>query len=460
LTPLIGAFCILRVDGKGPNSTANINVAAIWSAGSVLTLTTLLLVLATINDAKPEYFHNYFLLEANGASVYFMEVAALATLLGMLVAQNEIKFQAKKFAVITLLLEALSMILFSAENVFIFSAAFGSIVFILHFLSGVFTTTEHHHGRHFSILFLGAVFVIFGSIYIGGATGISELRILSEHPISSVQGYVFFTIFSVGLCAMLGLFPLHLWIFESYANSPCAVAMLLGGIGSLVGGYGAIAVLIPITRNVVMHVYNYAMYFALISVIYSLLLAVIQTNLKSVLSCVTVCYSAIAVVGIFSCDENGFIGGVYCLLASGVVSSLLFCVVYVTEARGALRHLSTIALIPLLALVATPLLPFFSCGFFITVGLLHKHLWLGIILCVGMTWGMSLIAKLIYEMLFCNAGEKKEISLSKNELVYLLLPIFFILLIGLFPQTIITPLRDFGRQLPFATKHFSEGGFQ
>jgi NADH-quinone oxidoreductase subunit M len=236
--------------------------------------------------------------------------------------------------------------------------------------------------------------------------------------------------------------------------------MLFGGIGSLIGGYGVIAVLIPITKNVSMHVYNYAMYFAMISVIYSLSLAVIQTDLKRILCCVTVCYSAIAAVGIFSCDTNGFIGGVYCLLANGVVSSLLFCVMYVAKARGELRYLSTIVHVSLLALVATPLLPFFNSGFFITVGLLHKHLWLGIILCSGMIWGMSLIVKLIYEMLFCNAGGPKEISLSKNELIYLLPPMFFILLIGLFPKTIMKSLHNFEYQSLFTAAHFSEGGSQ
>jgi NADH-quinone oxidoreductase subunit M len=426
----------------------------------VLALTTLLLVFSTINDTRTEYFHNYFLLEANGASVYFMEVAALTMLLSMLVARNEINFQTKKFAVMTLLLEALSMILFSAENVFIFSAAFGSIVCVLYFLFGVFSTAaRQYHDKHFFILFLGAIFIIFGSLHIGGATGISELRILLKHPIPSIHGYVFFVIFSVGLCAMLGLFPLHLWIFESYASSHCAVAMLLGGIGSLVGGYGMIAVLIPITKDISIHVYNYAMYFALISVIYSLSLAVIQTDLKRVLSCVTICYSAIATVGIFSCDANGFIGGVYGMLANGIVSSLLFCVVYVTESRGKLKHLSTIALAPLLALAATPLLPFFNSGFLIAVGLLHKHLLLGIILCGGMIWGMSLITKLIYEMLFCSAGEPKEISLSKNELVYLLPPIFFTLLMGLFPQKIMKSFHNLEYQSLFAAAHFSEGDF-
>jgi NADH-quinone oxidoreductase subunit M len=480
LTPLLGAFCILRAKEDVPNAD-NIKSAAVWSALSALMLTTSLLVFS-YNSANPgqDYGHRYLHLhlEVGRFSAYFMEVTAFLTLLATLLAKSEINCQIKKFAIMTLLLEALSMILFSAETVFIFSIAFLGIVFVLYCLLGTFatTTTASSTDHGFFSLFLGAVLMLCSCIYITASTGISEIRILAEHPISPLMAHAFFAMFFIGMCSMLGLFPLHSWIFDAYAIAPRSIALLLNGVSSLAGGYGISYVLLPITKSICGHNYDYAIYFLLISMSYSSLSAVIQQDLRSILPRVAACYAAFSVIGILSGDTNGFAGGVYNILASGVIIALplgVLCAARKTAAKSKdnttneaevvcnIRYLPTVAMASLLMLVATPPSPLFNGGFFIAIGLLRNHLLLCVWLCSLMIGGSFFIIRRFWKIFSNGNGgghKKKEMTIAIGELTYLLPAMLFVLLVGIFPQIIMNPMHCFGLPSQFLDKRFATGG--
>lgn len=114
---------------------------------------------------------------------------------------------------------------------------------------------------------------------------------------------------------------------EAHVEAPTVGSVLLAGVLLKLGVYGIFRILIPIFPDEFAIISPFVFLFANISVIYCSFSIMRQIDLKKIIAYSSVIHMNFALVGLFSCDVYGILGGVYLMINHGIVSSaLFFCV--------------------------------------------------------------------------------------------------------------------------------------
>lgn len=102
---------------------------------------------------------------------------------------------------------------------------------------------------------------------------------------------------------------------------------MLAGILLKLGGYGFIRVLIPILAKGCVYYLPVVDMLALVSVVYASLMTIRQIDLKKLIAYSSVAHMNVVVLGLFSGNVQGLSGGIFLMIAHGVVSAALFFLV-------------------------------------------------------------------------------------------------------------------------------------
>jgi len=118
------------------------------------------------------------------------------------------------------------------------------------------------------------------------------------------------------------VFPLHSWMPDAYTEAPTRGTMLLSGILSKFGGYGALIVLSSLTISK-----SYALYIAslaAISIFYAAFSMLGQKDIKRALSYASMLEMGIVLLGISSLSAIGLEGAAFAMFAYGMIMALMF----------------------------------------------------------------------------------------------------------------------------------------
>ncbi|MDR1982442.1 MAG: NADH-quinone oxidoreductase subunit M [Holosporaceae bacterium] len=446
LIPLFGVGRILRIDER--NFSTNIKLVAVWT-----TAFAFLLSLALLSSAKGKFSFFDFQFSINSISVHMIVVTTLLVLVSVGISYNRINVHLKKFYIPVLILEFLLVMLFSTNDILIFYILFELILITAFILVGVFTEDAICASKFFIILSIGAIFIFLGVIYLIETTGITEIDILSKYTFKHEQEWMIFAMFFTGFACQTALFPLHIWLPDSHTKPPMPVSILLSGILLKIGAFGMITILLPIAKNINLLLCDYIFTFSIITIGYATLSALLQRDMKRIIAHLSIIHMSIITIGIFSCNVDGISGAFLNIISSSLVTTACFLIIDVMENRfgsrssdisgvsAAIPYISTVALVPILAIAFTPPLPCFVGDFLIISGCLKNHFFMFLTLYLLVTFGMFRGFK-IYQNVFsgeCNWGRS---SLTNNELMCLLPLVILILAIGIYPNMILHPIKD------------------
>jgi NADH-quinone oxidoreductase subunit M len=253
------------------------------------------------------------------------------------------------------------------------------------------------------------------------------------------------------------IFPFHSWLADTYTDAPTPGTMLLSGIMSKMGVYGALKILLPIVPMGVNNYGPYAITLAVIGVIYASLLAMFQKDYKRLIAYSSAAHVGLIAAGVFSMTHNGIAGAVVQMFAHGISAVGLFYVVDILVNRTNTRQLNelggirTVApvyatsfMIIMMASIALPLTSGFIGEFLLLVGIYEYNYWLA-----GFA-GLSTILGAVYMLKSYQVsilGDKSAISDKFFDLVWqekvILFPlIILIFVMGVYPKPlldVITP---------------------
>jgi len=308
--------------------------------------------------------------------------------------------------------------------------------------------------KFFIYTFTGSLFLLFGIIYLYQLTpGIHSTDFMAFNQLvipENTQVWLFWILF-VAFAIKMPVFPFHTWQPSTYTMASTQGVMILAGVMTKMGIYGAIRFLFPIVPLGVAFWQNTVIVLGLTGIIYASVIAFRQTNLKKLVAFSSMAHISLMVAAMFVLNYYALQGLLFQVVAHGITIVALFYMVNLIEERAGTLDLTKmggfklkapnmaiIMLIIVLGSVALPLTAGFVGEFLMLAGLFQQSIWYAI---VG---GMTMILGAVY-MLYAyqrvmlgnnNVNITALTDLNLMDYMFLLPLVAIILVLGIFPQPI------------------------
>lgn len=339
LVPLIGAILVFILG------------ESIWAvtAGRLVALTELLLAIflyrqidatnAALQLAERPGLLGYHA-AADGVTALFILLGALIVMLMTLYGMVRGLAQPGRLMALILLSETFMMSMLLTMNLLWFACASLLELTVAGYLIGHWSTSTvenrilvsrrflQFQGVGLLLLLLGIGMVSWEQADTTGRWSFDLLDLAPTPMQARFQTAAFFLLF-YGLAVRTPLFPLHGWLPDIMHRGMVSVApsMLLG---VKIGIYGMLRFVLPLTPDAVAAWQNYVVGFAMFGVFYAAVLAILQTNLRRLLSFAVVSHTSLIVIGLFSLQPFGLAGAVLLSVNFGLaVTVMLFMVGFV-----------------------------------------------------------------------------------------------------------------------------------
>lgn len=178
-------------------------------------------------------------------------------------------------------------------------------------------------------------FFLYGIALIYGATGTTNLAdILGEWV--SVQNdpllWIGAALILVGLSFKISAVPFHMWVPDVYEGAPTTVSAFMS-TGSKAAAFAALVLLFSYSVHPSPQLQVVIAYLAAFTMVVGNLIALVQTNIKRMLSYSSIAHAGYALVGIAAANALGRTGVMYYMLAYTFMQIGAFGVVSVLESK-------------------------------------------------------------------------------------------------------------------------------
>ncbi|PYZ92512.1 NADH-quinone oxidoreductase subunit M [Salipaludibacillus keqinensis] len=363
--PLIGVVLILMI----PKENVNVirSLAAIIS-GVALILSLIIWggfergVSGLQYATTTEWFNIGFLqfnyeIGIDGLSMPLLVLTTIVTTLSIFASFSIVK-RVKEFYVWTLVLLTGMLGVFVALDMFLFFLFFELTLIPMFFLIGIWGGKMKEYASFKFLVYTGLgsaiMFMTFIAMFFKSyeamnmqETTFSMIRMAEifadpanpEVLTGTVKGAIFLALF-VAFAIKLPVFPFHTWLPNAHVEAPTAASMILAGVLLKMGGYGLIRLGFGILPDQAARFATLIAILGVINIIYGALLALVQTDLKSLVAYSSISHMGIVLLGIASFTTSGMQGAIFQLVSHGFISALLFFMVGAIYERTKTRTIS------------------------------------------------------------------------------------------------------------------------
>ena len=465
--PLLGMFIIFLIK-EDTSSANNIKFAALWTSIGTFILSCLLWLQFDNQNGNYQMvekykwfsdFNIFYHIGVDGISLFMILLSTFLTPFCILASWVSIRKRIKEYMMAFLFLETLMLGMFSSIDMVLFYIFFEAVLIPMFLIIGIWGGDKRIYAsfKLFLYTLLGSVLMLIAIIFIYKITNsmnISDLQ--GNHFTKKVQIFLWLAFFA-SFAVKIPMWPFHTWLPDAHVQAPTAGSVILAGVLLKMGGYGFIRFSIGMLPEASVYFTPMIMVLSIIAIIYTSLVALAQTDMKKLIAYSSVAHMGMVTIGIFTVNSQGLEGAMIQMISHGVVSAALFLCIGVIYDRMHTReinfygglvnkmpHYSFAFMIFMLASVGLPGTSGFIGEFLIIIAAFKYNFYVALFAATGIILGAVYMLYLYKNIIFgilSNEKLKEILDLDMREKLILYPLIIMVIIIGIFPNIFLDPMR-------------------
>lgn len=455
--PLFGIF-LIQIFKK--NNISRI----IGMLSSILTMYISLYMLIRMNNNSNEYQYREIIdldyiritLGVDGISLSLILVTTLLVPILILLKERNNPYEIEDIVKLILIMESMLIFLFTSLDLFFFFLFFELLLIPMFLLIGKYGSKEKKIEaayRFIGVSMLGSLIMLITLIiiYIKFGTTNNEILLLKFYNFN-FDHYNFYILsffwlsFFLSFAIKVPIFPFHTWLPFVHVEAPTIGSMLLAGIMLKLGTYGIIRYTLSLFGDFNFYFLPIIFIMTILSIVYCSITTIRQIDLKKIIAYSSIVHMNYAILGFYSNEIEGLLGGNYLMISHAFVSCGLFLLVGLLYKRYHSRILlyygglvltmplySTSMILLTLANLSLPLTSSFISEILIIIGSFKLNFFVAILI------SLSLILSTTYGIWFANRllfGDfskyiKESVDMTKKEIIAILPLIILTIILGI-----------------------------
>ncbi len=359
-----------------------------------------------------------------------------------------------------LVTELLMIGTFAAQDLFLFYIFFEAGLIPMYLIIGIWGGANRIYASYKFFLYtlLGSVLMLVAMLWMANFAGTTDIPTLlnTDFPVEA-QTWLWLAFFA-SFAVKMPMWPVHTWLPDAHVQAPTAGSVILAGVLLKLGGYGFLRFSLPMFPEASAQLGWLVLGLSAVAVIYTSLVALVQSDMKKLIAYSSVAHMAIVTIGLFAFNRQGIEGAMIVMLSHGLVSAALFLCVGVIYDRlhtreidrygGLAINMPKYALLFMLFTMASVGLPGTSgfVGEFLSLAGTYQVSTTITLLCTtGIILGAAYMLYLYRRVVFGDLTKddvRAMPDLSMRE-VALLAPIAALVLwMGVYPESFLAPMRN------------------
>ncbi|PLX50084.1 MAG: NADH-quinone oxidoreductase subunit M [Desulfobulbaceae bacterium] len=392
----------------------------------------------------------------DGISVLFVLLAALITILCILVSWTAITTKVKEFFIAILFLEGAMIGVFCALDFILFYILWEAMLIPMYLLIGVWGGPKRLYAavKFFLYTLVGSLLMLVGiiTLYLKGGHTFDILALAQTSYPLKMQLMLFWAFFAA-FAVKVPMWPVHTWLPDAHTEAPTAGSVILAGILIKMGAYGFLRFSMPLFPQATQAMMIPMIVLSLIAIVYGGLICISQTDIKRLIAYSSVSHMGFVTLGLFSLNTQGLEGGIMQMINHGVVTGALFLGIGMIYERTHTRLIADYGglastmpkfaaffLLFTMAAVGLPGTNGFIGEFMILIGAFTTRTWAAVFAATGVIIGAWYMLWL-YQRVFFNPVNKKVeglMELTPREILTLSPMVGLVLWFGVYPNSLLS----------------------
>ena len=238
--------------------------------------------------------------------------------------------------------EVLMIGTFAAQDLFLFYIFFEAGLIPMFLIIGIWGGANRIYASYKFFLYtlLGSLLMFIAMLYMSITAGTTSIPALLNYDFpASVQTWLWLAFFA-SFAVKMPMWPVHTWLPDAHVQAPTAGSVILAGVLLKLGGYGFLRFSLPMFPEASASLVWLVFGLSAVAVIYTSLVALVQSDMKKLIAYSSVAHMAIVTIGLFAFNAQGIEGAMMVMLGHGLVSGALFLCVGVIYDRLHTREIS------------------------------------------------------------------------------------------------------------------------
>ncbi len=394
----------------------------------------------------------------DGISLLLVLLTTFLMPLALVSAWGVIEDRFKEFVATMLVLETGMLGVFVSLDLFLFYVFWEAMLIPMYFIIGIWGGPNRVYAAVKFILYtmVGSLLMLVAILALyyqyGAATGryTFDVPALTQYVMAPGRAQnLMFLAFALAFAIKVPLFPFHTWLPDAHVEAPTAGSVVLAGVLLKMGTYGFLRFCLPFFPDASLAYGPVVSTLAVIGVIYGAWVSTVQPDMKKLVAYSSVSHLGFVMLGIFTFNQQGLVGGLIQMVNHGLSTGALFLMVGMLYERRHSRLIadfgglwrvvpafSALFLVVVLSSLGLPGLNGFVGEFLILVGAFQRSPWLAALATSGIIFAAVYLLWMYQRVIFgditheANRGLR---DLTTREWAVLAPVLVLIVWIGVYP---------------------------